>query len=134
MSTSMSRLALMFSTAFFGVLDTSSGEILYARNPDGYFAPASNAKLFTTVLALATLGPDYRRVRIGVAHPGEKSRVSGHVLGSFSKAELEWFIPMVEAIVDAAPHLAKDDDAGFMNKVALMLNPPEKKPKPAKDE
>jgi PTH1 family peptidyl-tRNA hydrolase len=78
----------------------------------------------------ATLGPDYRRVRIGVAHPGERSRVSGHVLGNFTKAELEWFVPMVEAIVDAAPHLAKDDDAGFMNKVAVALNPPRKQDKP----
>jgi PTH1 family peptidyl-tRNA hydrolase len=78
----------------------------------------------------ATLGPDYRRMRIGVGHPGEKTRVHGHVLGSFTKAELQWFIPMVEAIVEAAPYLAKDDDAGFMNRVALILNPPEKKPKP----
>ena len=78
----------------------------------------------------ATLGPDYRRVRVGVGHPGQKARVSGHVLGSFTKAELEWFVPMVEAIVEAAPYLAEDDDAGFMNKVALILNPPEKKPKP----
>ncbi len=79
----------------------------------------------------AALGPDYRRVRVGVGHPGQKTRVTGHVLGSFSKAELEWFIPMVEAIVEAAPYLAQDDDAGFMNKVAIILNPPEKKPKPA---
>ena len=78
----------------------------------------------------AALGPDYRRVRIGVAHPGERTRVSGHVLGNFTKAELEWFVPMVEAIVDAAPHLAKDDDAGFMNKIAVTLNPPRKQEKP----
>jgi serine-type D-Ala-D-Ala carboxypeptidase/endopeptidase (penicillin-binding protein 4) len=42
------------------VADGATGEVLYARNPDGYFMPASNAKLFTTALALATLGPDYR--------------------------------------------------------------------------
>ena len=33
----------------------------------------------------AALGPDYRRVRIGIGHPGEKSRVTGHVLQNFSK-------------------------------------------------
>jgi D-alanyl-D-alanine carboxypeptidase len=46
----------------WGVLvsDASTGESLYARNPAGYFMPASNAKLFTTAFALATLGPDYR--------------------------------------------------------------------------
>lgn len=47
---------------FWGVLvtDAATGETLYARNPDSFFAPASGAKLFTTALALATLGPDYR--------------------------------------------------------------------------
>ncbi len=42
------------------VTDAATGDVLYARNPDGYFMPASNAKLFSTALALATLGPDYR--------------------------------------------------------------------------
>jgi PTH1 family peptidyl-tRNA hydrolase len=81
----------------------------------------------------AALGPDYRRVRIGVGHPGTKSRVHGHVLSNFSKADEEWLIPLLDAIAEAAPWLARDDDPGFMNKVALVLNPPEKKPKPAKD-
>jgi D-alanyl-D-alanine carboxypeptidase/D-alanyl-D-alanine-endopeptidase (penicillin-binding protein 4) len=51
------------------VTDAKTGEVLYARNADGYFMPASNAKLFTTALALATLGPDYR-VRTPVASSG----------------------------------------------------------------
>jgi D-alanyl-D-alanine carboxypeptidase/D-alanyl-D-alanine-endopeptidase (penicillin-binding protein 4) len=42
------------------VTDALTGDVLYSRNADGYFMPASNAKLFTTALALATLGPDYR--------------------------------------------------------------------------
>ena len=42
------------------VTDAASGEILYARNADSYFMPASNAKLFSTAFALATLGSDYR--------------------------------------------------------------------------
>jgi len=78
----------------------------------------------------ATLGPDYRRVRIGVGHPGRKAGVIGHVLGGFSKADAEWFVPMVEAIVEAAPLLARDDDNGFLNKVTLKLHPPVHKPKP----
>jgi PTH1 family peptidyl-tRNA hydrolase len=79
----------------------------------------------------ATLGPDYRRVRLGIGHPGEKSRVSGHVLQNFSKEDIQWLQPLVGAIVEAAPLLAKDDDAGFMSKVALMTAPPkiEKAPK-----
>src|ERR1700726_3840431 len=51
------------------VTDAATGEVLYSRNADGYFMPASNAKLFTTALALATLGPDYR-VRTTVAPSG----------------------------------------------------------------
>jgi peptidyl-tRNA hydrolase, PTH1 family len=85
----------------------------------------------------AALGPDYRRVRIGIGHPGAKHRVSNHVLGNFSKADEEWLVPMLDAVAEAAPYLAQDDDPGFMNKVALMLRPPEqkseKKPKPEKD-
>jgi D-alanyl-D-alanine carboxypeptidase/D-alanyl-D-alanine-endopeptidase (penicillin-binding protein 4) len=51
------------------VTDAATGEVLYARNPGGYFMPASNAKLFSTALALATLGPDYS-VRTTVASSG----------------------------------------------------------------
>jgi D-alanyl-D-alanine carboxypeptidase/D-alanyl-D-alanine-endopeptidase (penicillin-binding protein 4) len=51
------------------VTDAATGEVLYARNADGYFMPASNAKLFTTALALSALGPDYR-VRTTVGSSG----------------------------------------------------------------
>ena len=78
----------------------------------------------------ATLGPDYRRVRIGIGHPGENHRVHGHVLGNFSKADEEWLVPMLSAIAEAAPLLAKDDDVGFMSKIALLIKPPAKKDKP----
>ena len=80
----------------------------------------------------ATLGPDYRRVRLGIGHPGEKHKVSGHVLDNFSKDDIAWLKPLVMAMVEAAPLLAKDDDAGFMSKVAVLLKPPANKTK-AKD-
>jgi PTH1 family peptidyl-tRNA hydrolase len=73
------------------------------------------------------LGPDYRRVRVGVGHPGDKARVHGHVLANFTKADEDWLVPLLSAIAEAAPLLARDDDAGFMNKVALVLHPPIKK-------
>lgn len=79
----------------------------------------------------ATLGPDYRRVRLGIGHPGEKHKVSGHVLENFSKDDIAWLKPLVDAMVQSAPLLAKDDDAGFMSKVALLLQPA--KPKTKKD-
>ena len=48
--------------SFWGVLvaDAGTGEILYVHNPARHFVPASNAKLFTTAMALATLGTDFR--------------------------------------------------------------------------
>jgi len=82
----------------------------------------------------SVLGPSYRRVRIGVGHPGEKERVHGHVLQNFSGADEEWLVPLLSAIAKAAPFLGRDDDAGFMNKVAVTLNPPPKKPPPEKPE
>jgi len=80
----------------------------------------------------ATLGPAYRRIRIGVGHPGDKDRVHGHVLQNFSKADEHWLVPLLTAMAGAAPLLAKDDDAGFMSKVAVTLKPPVVKPKPEK--
>jgi PTH1 family peptidyl-tRNA hydrolase len=78
----------------------------------------------------ATLGPDYRRVRIGIGHPGVPELVHPYVLHDFSKSDREWLLPMIEAIAEAAPYLAKNDDAGFMNKVSVTLKPPVKKPMP----
>lgn len=72
----------------------------------------------------ARLGPDYRRVRIGIGHPGDKDRVVSHVLKDFSKAEAGEVERMVEAIAEAFPFLVVDDDPGFMTKLSLILNPP----------
>ncbi len=71
----------------------------------------------------ATLGPDYRRVRIGIGHPG-KPAVLRYALHDFSKADREWLVPLLDAIAEAAPYLAEDDDPGFMNRVALAIKPP----------
>jgi PTH1 family peptidyl-tRNA hydrolase len=72
------------------------------------------------------LGPDYRRVRLGIGHPGDKARVTGHVLQNFSKEDIAWLKLLVDAMVQAAPLLAADDDAGFMSKVALLTKLPVK--------
>jgi len=69
----------------------------------------------------AHCGKDYRRVRIGIGHPGVKEMVTNHVLGDFAKADRDWLDPLLDAFADYAELLAKGDDAGFMNKAALAL-------------
>ena len=78
-------------------------------------------------------GNDYWRVRLGIGHPGEKERVTGHVLGNFTKADRTWVDPLLSAIGEAAPYLADDDAAGFMNKVTLLTTPQKPKPMPKDD-
>jgi PTH1 family peptidyl-tRNA hydrolase len=78
-------------------------------------------------------GNEYWRVRIGIGHPGEKERVTGHVLGNFTKADRTWVDPLLDAIAQAAPFIADGDGAGFMNKITLLTQPQrETKPKPDK--
>jgi peptidyl-tRNA hydrolase, PTH1 family len=69
----------------------------------------------------AHLGPDFRRVRIGIGHPGHKERVTGHVLGNYAKTEIEPLTDLLGAVAAEAEWLAKGDDARFMNDVALRL-------------
>jgi PTH1 family peptidyl-tRNA hydrolase len=79
------------------------------------------------------MGPDFRRVRIGIGHPGDKSRVTGHVLGNFSKDDRTWLEPMLDAIADAAPYLATGDDIAFMNRIAVLRGEPQDEAKPKKN-
>ncbi len=65
--------------------------------------------------------PDFRRVRIGIGHPGSKDRVHGHVLGNYAKAELDPLTDMLAGIAAEAEWLAKGDDARFMSDLALRL-------------
>jgi PTH1 family peptidyl-tRNA hydrolase len=70
------------------------------------------------------IGNTYRRLRIGVGHPGVKELVHGHVLGDFAKADREWLEPLLAAIADNADLMVKRDDAGLMNKAALAVGGP----------
>jgi PTH1 family peptidyl-tRNA hydrolase len=71
----------------------------------------------------AALGPDFRRVRIGIGHPGpgRKELVSPHVLGNYRKAEMEPLSDLLAAIAAEVEWLADGDDARFMSEVALRL-------------
>lgn len=71
----------------------------------------------------AHLGNAFRRVRIGIGHPGHKDRVTGHVLGNYAKAETDALADLLGAIAAEADWLAKGDDARFMNEVALRMQP-----------
>jgi len=79
---------------------------------------------------MAHLGPEFRRVRLGVGHPGEKDLVHNHVLQDFAKAERELAAKVIEAVADEAPRLVAGDDGGFMSRVAYLLAPPKPKKEP----
>jgi peptidyl-tRNA hydrolase, PTH1 family len=65
--------------------------------------------------------PDYRRVRLGIGHPGHKDRVTGHVLSDFSAGDRDWLIPFLDAVADDAPLLAEDRPEDFMTAVAQKM-------------
>jgi PTH1 family peptidyl-tRNA hydrolase len=67
----------------------------------------------------ASLGPDFRRVRIGIGHPGNKALVTNYVLGNYAKSEIEALSDMLGAISAEAEWLAQGDDVRFMSDVAL---------------
>jgi PTH1 family peptidyl-tRNA hydrolase len=69
----------------------------------------------------AHIGNDYRRVRIGVGHPGVKEFVHAHVLSDFAKGERDWVAALRDIIADNAGLLAKGQDATFQNKVHLAM-------------
>lgn len=69
----------------------------------------------------AHCGKDYRRVRLGIGHPGDKARVQAHVLGDFAKSEQDWLEPLLDAIGDHIGMLVAGDESGFMNKLALAV-------------
>src|SRR6476661_4763774 len=69
----------------------------------------------------AHIGNDYRRVRLGIGHPGVKELVHGHVLSDFAKADRPWVEALCEAVADNAGLLATGKDSTFQNKVHLVL-------------
>ncbi len=66
-------------------------------------------------------GPEFRRVRIGIGHPGHKDRVTGYVLGDYAKAEHDDLVAMLGAMGAEAEWLSQGDEVRFMNNVALRM-------------
>ncbi|MCU0831360.1 MAG: aminoacyl-tRNA hydrolase [Rhizobiaceae bacterium] len=67
----------------------------------------------------AHLGPGYRRVRIGIGHPGDRALVHNYVLGDFAKADADWLTPLLDAVAANAALMVEGDGSLFLNKVAV---------------
>lgn len=82
----------------------------------------------------AHCGKEYRRLRLGIGHPGAKELVHNHVLGDFAKVDRDWLKPLLDAIADNAEMLVKNEDSQLMNKLALAVGgkPDDETTKPAK--
>jgi PTH1 family peptidyl-tRNA hydrolase len=101
-------------TAFHDELDLIPGKVRVKRG--GGAAGHNGLRSMDRQLG----SPDYWRVRLGIGHPGAKERVLGYVLGDFSKADVTWLVPVLDAVADAAPMLAATKPEDFMTRVALL--------------
>jgi PTH1 family peptidyl-tRNA hydrolase len=71
----------------------------------------------------AAIGQDYRRLRIGVGHPGVKEAVPGYVLHDFPKGDAEWLVPLIDAIADNAALFAEGKDNTVANRLHALSEP-----------
>ena len=70
---------------------------------------------------------NYHRIRLGIGHPGDKSRVTGHVLGDFNREDEKWLEPLLDAVGKSAEKLTSGNGVDFLNEISLILKPNEKK-------
>ena len=69
----------------------------------------------------AHIGNDYKRVRVGVGHPGDKDLVLNYVLADFAKSERPWVEALCDVIADNAELIMKGADSTFQNRVHLAM-------------
>jgi PTH1 family peptidyl-tRNA hydrolase len=103
---------------FYDELDLAPGRF---RMKTGGGAAGHNGVRST----IAHIGPNFRRARLGIGHPGHKDRVLGHVLSDFHKVDQAWLKALTEACADAAPFLVKAEDERYQAEV-MRLAPAEK--------
>ena len=72
----------------------------------------------------AHITPEFKRVRLGIGHPGDKRFVQPHVLGNFAKDDKDWLVAVLDAVADNADTLAAGEDEKFQSRVAMTVNPP----------
>lgn len=79
----------------------------------------------------AHCGANYRRLRLGIGHPGQKELVHNHVLGDFAKSDNDWLEQLLTNIADNISEIADNKDSQFMNKISGQQdnNAKAKKPK-----
>jgi PTH1 family peptidyl-tRNA hydrolase len=105
-------------TAFHDELDLVPGKL---RVKFGGGAAGHNG-LRSLIRHLGT--SEYWRVRMGIGHPGSKEQVLPYVLGDFSKDDMTWLVPFLDAVADAASLLASGKAPDFMTRVALLTRTP----------
>lgn len=114
-------VALDHVLVFYDELDLEAGKV---RVKIGGGAAGHNG-----IRSIAShVTPDFKRVRLGIGHPGDKNMVMPHVLGDFAKSDKNWLVAMLDAVADNAEMLVKGEDAPFQSKVHLAVNPPPPKP------
>ncbi|HMN73587.1 MAG TPA: aminoacyl-tRNA hydrolase [Rhodoblastus sp.] len=69
----------------------------------------------------AHLGKDYKRIRLGIGHPGDKNLVHSYVLNDFARSEEGWVETLCDAVARNAALIVKGDDATFQNRVHLAM-------------
>ena len=81
---------------------------------------------------IAHVGAEVRRIRMGIGHPGDKSRVMPYVLSDFSKADEAWRDALIEACSRALSMLFSENDERFQTEVMRLAPAPKHDPKQAK--
>lgn len=108
------KLAAEDVTVFYDELDLAPFKVKVKRGG----GTAGNNGMRSTV---SHIGENFRRVRLGVGHPGHRDRVTGHVLGNFAKAEEDDLVQLLSAVAAEVQWLAEDNDPRFLSDVALRM-------------
>ncbi|HVJ53043.1 MAG TPA: aminoacyl-tRNA hydrolase [Aliidongia sp.] len=73
----------------------------------------------------AHLGQDYWRIRLGIGHPGARPLVLRYLTEqNFPPEDTIWLDKLLPAVAEAMPIMIAGQDAAFMSKVALLMDPP----------